>query len=63
MKTHFSITKAQALALYNGNGAALARALGIGRAAVSKWPEGPIPEGYALKIRYVLRPECFEKSA
>jgi len=57
------ITKERAVGLFGGNQAALARALDIGRAAVSKWPDGPIPEVYALKIRYVLRPEVFEKSA
>lgn len=63
MNTVPVITKKQAVSLYNGNQAALARALGIGRAAVSKWPEGPIDERYALKIRFVLRPDCFEKAS
>lgn len=58
------ITKEQALALYNNNGAQLARALNIGRSFVSKWPKGkPIPELYALKLRYELKPEHFGKSA
>jgi predicted transcriptional regulator len=63
MNKSIAVTKSEAVGLYGGNQAALAKALGIGRAAVSKWPDGPIPEVYALKIRFLLRPECFEKSA
>ena len=62
MKT-FTITKEEAVALYRTQ-TALARALGIHRSAVNKWKDGePIPEAQALKIRYVLRPECFDATA
>lgn len=37
-----------------GSGAALARALGITKQAVSQWPEDRIPEKQELRIRYVL---------
>lgn len=59
MNREIVITKDQALAAFGGNGAALARALGLTRAAVSAWPDGPIAEGHALKLRFVLRPEIF----
>ena len=56
------ITKKEAVQLFGNNQAALARALGIGRAAVSKWAEdAPIPEVHALKLRYELRADVFGK--
>lgn len=57
--SQITITKEQALAAYDGNGAALARALNITPSAVSQWPEGPIGEVHALKLRFVLKPELF----
>lgn len=54
-----SITKEEAIAAYGGNASALARALKITPSAVYQWPDGPIAEGYALKLRYVLKPEVF----
>ena len=57
MDTH--ITKERAIAAYDGNAAALARALGITPSAIYQWPEGPIAEGYALKLRFVLKPDLF----
>lgn len=55
----YVLKKEDALRLYSTQ-AALARALNISRAAVSRWAPGlPIPETYALRLRYVLRPECF----
>lgn len=55
------ITKEKALSLFNGNGAALARALGITRAAVSEWPKkSPIPENHELRLVYELKPEHFQ---
>lgn len=53
------ISKSEAIEAYGGNTAALARALGITPSAIYQWPDGPIAEGYALKLRYVLKPECF----
>lgn len=57
--SQITITKEQALAAYQGNGAALARALSITPSAVSQWPEGPIGEVHALKLRFLLKPEVF----
>ena len=57
------ITKAQAIEAYGGNASALARALGITPSAIYQWPEGPIAEGHALKLRFVLKPEVFAPSA
>jgi hypothetical protein len=57
--SQITITKEQALAAYDGNGAALARALNITPSAVSQWPEGPIGEVHALKLRFLLKPEVF----
>lgn len=58
MKTH--ITKREALKHYNNNSAALARELGITRAAVSAWPmDDPIPTKQALRLRYEIKPEIF----
>lgn len=54
-----SISKAEAIAAYGGNASALARALKVTPSAVYQWPEGPIAEGYALKLRYVLKPAVF----
>jgi DNA-binding transcriptional regulator Cro len=54
------ITKAEAVALY-GSQTALAEALGIGKSAVSQWPDGPIKERHDLKLRYELKPEAFAK--
>lgn len=60
MSTEISITKAEALAAYDNNGAELGRALGITRQAVYAWPhEGPIPQEHALKLRFMLKPEVF----
>lgn len=55
------IIKEEAVAMFRTK-AALARALGISKVAVSQWPDGkPIPQLQALRIRYELRPECFPK--
>lgn len=60
MSTEITITKAEALAAYDNNGAELGRALGITRQAVFAWPpEGPIPQEHALRLRFVLKPELF----
>ncbi len=53
------ITKQEAVAAYDGNQAALARALGVTRQAVNAMPDGPLPERYALKLRFVLKPDVF----
>lgn len=53
------ISKDEAIAAYGGNASALARALNVTPSAVYQWPEGPIAEGYALKLRYVLKPDVF----
>ncbi len=57
------ISKADAIAAYGGNGAALARALGITPSAVYQWPDGPIVDEWALKLRFVLKPDYFAKRA
>jgi hypothetical protein len=57
------ITKAQAIAAYDGNAAALARALGVSRQSVHKLKEGPLPERWTLKLRYVLLPQVFAEPA
>jgi predicted transcriptional regulator len=55
------ITKDQAVGMFLSV-AKLAEALGITRQAIYLWPDGKnIPERYALKIRYQLRPELFDK--
>jgi len=60
---NIEITKEQAIGMFL-TVAKLAEALGITRQAIYLWPDGEnIPEGYALKIRYQLRPELFEKRA
>lgn len=61
MKT-FTLQKEVAIALY-GNQSKLARALGVTRAAVSKWEDNkPIPQAQALRIRYELKPEAFSEA-
>lgn len=60
--TNKPITKAEAIALYPTQ-TALAEALGIGKSAVSEWPDGPILEVHDLKLRYELKPEAFAKRA
>jgi len=63
MSTEIIILKEEAVAMFRTQ-AALAKALGIYRQAVSQWPDGkPIPQVQALKIRYQLRPECFDATA
>ncbi len=54
------ISKEEAIAAYDGNAAALARALGITPSAVYQWPEGPIDDLWALKLRFVLMPAHFK---
>ncbi len=54
------ITKEEAIAAYDGNAAALARALGITPSAVYQWPEGQIDDLWALKLRFVLMPAHFQ---
>lgn len=60
--SQITITKAEAIAAYEGKVSALARALGITGSAVSQWPEGPIGEVHALKLRFVLKPDVFGPS-
>lgn len=58
-----NISKQSAIDAY-GTHQALADALGISRTAVTMWPDdAPIPEKHALKLRYELRPELFNKQA
>lgn len=57
------ITKSQAVTAYDGNTAALARALKITPSAIYQWPDGPIAEGYALKLQFVLKPGVFGQGA
>lgn len=56
------ITREQAVALYGGSVAELAKGLGYtSRHAVYMWPKGePIPEAAYLKLRYQLRPDAFD---
>ncbi|WP_180837393.1 Cro/CI family transcriptional regulator [Stenotrophomonas maltophilia] len=54
------ITKEEAIAAYDGNASALARALGITPSAVYQWPDGQIDDLWALKLRFVLMPEHFQ---
>lgn len=49
-----SITKAEALAHFGGNCAALARALKISQQAVQQWPDGPIPPLRQFQLRALL---------
>jgi hypothetical protein len=45
------MTKAEAIALFDGNMSALSRALGISRQAVHKWPKDkPVPEWWVDAI-------------
>ena len=53
------ITKVEAIAAYDGNASALARALKVTPSAVYQWPDGPIADVYALKLRFVLKPDVF----
>lgn len=54
------ITLAEILPHFDGNRAALARALGITRQAINAWPvDGPIPERQELRLRYEVLPEVF----
>ena len=47
-----------------GTQQAVADALGIGRTAVTNWPDDkPIPERHALRLRYELRPDIFGPAA
>ena len=57
------ITKEEAIAAYEGNASALARDLGITPSAVYQWPDGAIAEGYALKLRFVLKRDHFQSAA
>lgn len=57
------VEKSQALAAYGGNGAALARALGITRQAVSAMPDGLLDERHAMKLYFVLKPDFFQCGA
>lgn len=53
------ITKERALELFDGNQAALARALKIKPQAVQQWPAGkPIPELRQWQLK-ALRPDVF----
>ncbi len=54
------ITKEEAIAAFDGNAAALARALGITPSAVYQWPDGQIDDLWALKLRFVLMPAHFQ---
>lgn len=54
-----AITKTEALAAYDNNASALARALGIKPQAIYQWDDGPIGEVHALKLRFVLKPDVF----
>lgn len=57
------ITKAQAVEAYGGNASALARDLKVTPQAIYQWPDGPIAEGYALKLAFVLKPDVFGPGA
>lgn len=59
----YTVNKQQALAAFGGNSSALARVLDITPQAVYQWPDGPIPELHALKLRYVLMPDVFGQGA
>jgi hypothetical protein len=54
-----NVTKKQAIGLY-GSASKLARALEYTRSAVSQWDDEEIPESVYLKLRYQLKPECFD---
>jgi len=63
MKQTERLTKDQALALFDGNQAALGRALGVTRQAINKLGPGELPEWMDLKIRYVIKPDVFSEPA
>lgn len=50
----------KALSLYDSQ-IELANALGVTRQLVWEWKRrgGPIPEGYAARLRYILKPQAF----
>jgi len=56
------ITKHDVLRVY-GTHQAAADVLGIVRHAVSMWPDGPIPDRHALRLRYEIHPEAFSAAA
>lgn len=61
MPMTFELKKEQAIRLF-GSQARLAEELGVTRSAVCQWKHGePIPEQYALRIRFILKPEAFER--
>lgn len=51
------LTKSEALAMFAGNGAALARAVGAQRQNVSRLEDGPIPERWHLILKYEIAPK------
>ena len=53
-----SISKAEAIAAFGGNAAALARFLGISQQAVSAWEDESIPELRELQLRMRM-PDVF----
>lgn len=59
MSPNIEVSKSDALALYEGNQAALAKDLGVTRQYISKLEDGPLPEWMALKLRFVLHPDEF----
>jgi hypothetical protein len=61
-----TISKAEALAAYDGNASELARELSaasprksISPQAIYQWPDGPIGDEWALKLAFVLKPDVF----
>lgn len=56
------ITKAEALARFGNNQARLARALGVSRQRVGQFSDGPLPERFDLKLRFVVFPALSESS-
>ncbi len=57
---NIEITKKEAIGMFRTK-ANLAKALGVTNQAVGQWPDGPIPQKQALKIRFILKPELFDK--
>ena len=58
----FEMKKQEAVDIF-GSQNKLAKALGLTRQAVGRWDwENPIPAKHALRIRYELKPELFEKA-
>lgn len=51
-----AITKAEAIAVFGGKQSELARVLGLSRQRVGQFPDGPLPEHYDLKLRFVVFP-------